>query len=100
MNIQSEKYYLIQKIIELQDTSVVKKIREMLPGETSSDDWYNKLSYSEKESISKGLQDLENENVVSHKEVMASVKRKIALLKYIQLKIAFNFKITNKKYNN
>jgi len=81
MDIQSEKYLLIQQIIELQDTSMIKKIREVLSGETKNDDWYHTLSSSEKKSISKGLQDLENGNIVSHKEVMSSVKSKITSLK-------------------
>ncbi|MGJ8745557.1 hypothetical protein [Polaribacter sp.] len=81
MDIQSEKYLLIQQIIELQDTSTIKKIREVLSRKNSPDDWYNTLSSSEKKSISKGLQDLENGNIVSHKEVMSSVKSKITSLK-------------------
>ena len=81
MNIQSEKDQLIQQITELQDSSVIKKVREFLSKETKNDDWFNSLSSSEKESIKKGLQDLENGNIVSHKEVMASVKSKIASLK-------------------
>ncbi|MGK0413838.1 MAG: putative transcriptional regulator [Polaribacter sp.] len=81
MNIQSEKDQLIQQIMELQDSSVIKKVREFLSKETKNDDWFNSLSSSEKESIKKGLQDLENGNVISHKEVMASVKSKIASLK-------------------
>lgn len=81
MNIQSEKNQLIQQIMELQDSSVIKKVREFLSEETKNDDWFNSLSSSKKESISKGLQDLENGNVVSHKEVMTSVKSKIASLK-------------------
>ena len=50
---------------------------------TKNDDWYHSLSSSEKESITKGLQDLENGNVVSHEDVMTSVKNKIAALKLV-----------------
>ena len=81
MNIQSEKYHLIQQIIELQDSSVIKKVRDFLSKEIKNDDWYSSLSSSEKESITKGLQDLENGNTVSHKDVMAAVKNKITALK-------------------
>jgi predicted transcriptional regulator len=81
MNIQSEKDQLIQQIMELQDSSVIKKVREFLSKETKNNDWFNSLSSSEKESIKKGLQDLENGNVVSHKKVMNSVKNKITSLK-------------------
>lgn len=83
MDIQSEKYNLIQQIVELQDTTVIKKIREVLSRKTSFNDWYNTLSSSEKKSISKGLQDLDDGNIVSHEEVMYSVKRKIASLKQV-----------------
>ncbi|QTE21708.1 hypothetical protein [Polaribacter cellanae] len=81
MNIQSEKYHLIQQIIELQNTTVIKKIREVLSGKTSNNDWHHELSSAEKKSISKGLQDLENGNILSHKEVINAVKSKIASLK-------------------
>lgn len=81
MSIQSEKYHLIQQIIELQDFSLVKKLREFLSKETNTDDWYANLSSDEKNSISKGLQDIENGNVIAHEDVMRSVKEKIASLK-------------------
>ena len=81
MNIQSEKYHLIQQIIELQDSSVIKKVRDFLSKEIKNDDWYSSLSSSEKESITKGLQDIENGNTVSHQDVMTAVKNKITTLK-------------------
>ena len=81
MSIKSEKNQLIQQIMELQDSSVIKKVRDFLSIQTKNDDWYHSLSSSEKESITKGLQDLENGNVVSHENVMTSVKNKIAALK-------------------
>ena len=81
MDIQSEKHHLIQQIIELQDSAVVKKLRDFLSKETKNDDWYHSLSSSEKEAISKGIKDLENGNVVSHIDVMTSVKNKISALK-------------------
>lgn len=83
MSIQSEKNQLIQQIMELQDSSVIKKVRDFLSKQTKNDDWYHSLSSSEKESITKGLQDLENGNVVSHEDVMTSVKNKIAALKLV-----------------
>ena len=46
-----------------------------------NDDWYHSLSNSEKESIAKSLHDLDNGNVVSHEDVMTSVKNKISTLK-------------------
>ncbi|TXD51561.1 MULTISPECIES: hypothetical protein [unclassified Polaribacter] len=81
MNIQIEKNQLIQQIMELQDSSVIKKMRDFLSKETKNNDWYNSLSSSEKESIAKGLKDLDNGNTISHEDVIASVKNKIASLK-------------------
>lgn len=83
MNIQSEKYHLIQQIVQLQDATLIKKIRNFLNRETVNDDWYYKLSSSEKKSISKGLQDLKNGNIISNKEVLSSVKSKITALKEV-----------------
>jgi hypothetical protein len=81
MNIQSEKNQLIQQIMELQDSSVIKKVRDFLSKETKNDDWYNSLSSSEKKSIEISLHDLDNGNIVSHEDVMTSVKNKISTLK-------------------
>ncbi len=67
--------------MELQDSSVVKKMREFLSKETKNNDWYHSLTNSEKESIAKGLQELDNGNVISHEDVMTSVKNKIAAFK-------------------
>jgi hypothetical protein len=81
MNIQSEKNQLIQQIMELKDSSVIKKVRDFLSKETKNDDWYNSLSSSEKKSIELSLHDLDNGNVLSHADVMTSVKNKISALK-------------------
>lgn len=48
---------------------------------TKINDWYHSLSTLEKKSIEQGLQDLDYGNIVSHKDVMTSVKNKIAALK-------------------
>jgi|UPI0003701FF2 predicted transcriptional regulator len=81
MNIQSEKNQLIQQIMELQDSSLIKKMRDFISKETKNNDWYNSLSSSEKESIAKGLKDLDNGNTIPHEDVITSVKNKIASLK-------------------
>ena len=55
----------------------------MIPKDINKYDWYNSLSINEKESISKSMKELKNGNVISHKEVMTSVKSKIVKLKYL-----------------
>ncbi|KGO92873.1 hypothetical protein [Flavobacterium subsaxonicum] len=44
-------------------------------------DWYLSLSDKQKQSIERGLDDVKNGNVISHSEVMQSVKAKIQSLK-------------------
>ena len=46
-----------------------------------SKDWYHELSNSQKESILKGLDDLNNNIVFLHETVMEMAKRKIQNLK-------------------
>jgi len=45
---------------------------------TKTTDWYEVLSEDEKKSIEQGLEDLKNNKVHSHEEVMTESRKKIA----------------------
>ena len=80
MDIQAEKYQLIQQIVNLQDSLTINKIKALL-NTKNSNDWYDELNTSQKESIQKGLKDIEEGNTFTHDEVMSSVRNKIEQLK-------------------
>lgn len=45
---------------------------------TESADWFKNLTETEKKSIEQGLDDLKNNRVHKHEEVMAEAKKKLA----------------------
>ena len=66
MNIHTEKLDLIQWISDLNDTSVLNKLREIKNNYTQSKDWGTSLKKEELESINRGLKDLEEGRIHSH----------------------------------
>jgi hypothetical protein len=70
MNIQSEKLGLIEWIARLNDSAVIEKlIRFRKEYDTHESDWWNEISSLEKESIERGLKDIEEGRIVAHEEV-------------------------------
>jgi len=66
MNIQAEKLGLIAWIARLNDSSVIEKLKRIYEENSQTSDWWNEISILEKESIEKGLKDIEEGNVHSH----------------------------------
>ncbi|WP_445736494.1 hypothetical protein [Mariniflexile sp.] len=66
INIQNAKIDLIQWLTTLEDSSIIKKIMELR--NTENEDWWDKISDAEKESIELGLKDADNGNLKPHSE--------------------------------
>ncbi len=66
MNIQTEKLGLIEWIARLNDSSVIEKLKKIYEENSQSSDWWNEISISEKESIERGLKDIEEGRIHSH----------------------------------
>ena len=66
MNIQAEKLGLIEWIAKLQDSEIIEKLKIIHDNYTKTSDWWDEISIKEKESIKKGLVDIEKGNVHSH----------------------------------
>ncbi|OWK75304.1 hypothetical protein CBW16_05990 [Flavobacteriaceae bacterium JJC] len=66
LNIQNKKLELIQWLSAVEDLSVINKIFEI---KKEKSDWSDELSEVEKESIEKGLKDLDEGKKVPHSEV-------------------------------
>ncbi len=66
MNIQTEKLNLIEWISQLNDTSVIKKLKGIREDYSKSRDWWETLKKEELESINRGQKDFEEGRVHSH----------------------------------
>jgi predicted transcriptional regulator len=66
MNIHIEKLNLIEWISNLNDTSIIEKIKKIRMNYIQSKDWGDTLTKEEIESIEEGLKDLEEGRVHSH----------------------------------
>jgi hypothetical protein len=70
MNISTEKLDIIQRICEIQDNDLIDLIKNIIEiPKTSRSDWWNQITQEEKESINRGLSDLEQGNVYSHDQI-------------------------------
>ena len=70
MNISSEKLDIIQRICEIQDNDLLDIIKNIIdiPNGTKSD-WWDQITPEEKNSINRGLNDLQQGKVHSHDQI-------------------------------
>ena len=70
MNISTEKLDIIQRIIQIQDNDLIDLIKNIIDIPDSSEtDWWNQITQEEKESINRGLNDLQKGKVYSHDQI-------------------------------
>ncbi len=68
MNTFAQKLDLIHWITELNDVSILNRIKS-IKEETNEADWWDSISPKEKASIERGLEDIKKGNIHSHSEV-------------------------------
>ncbi|MCD0468317.1 MULTISPECIES: hypothetical protein [unclassified Flavobacterium] len=68
MDLEARKYQFIQKLVKVEDESVLEKLELIL--NANQNDWFDELSDSEKVEIQIGLDQAEKGEFVSHEEVM------------------------------
>ena len=66
MGLQAEKLSLIEWISNLSNAEVIKKLKKVRDDYHTSEDWGQEISDVEKQSIAKGLKDLDQEKTHSH----------------------------------
>ena len=66
MNIQAEKLGLIEWIAKINDSSIIEKIRKIHDEYSKTPDWWDEISTEDKESIKRGLMDIEEGRIHSH----------------------------------
>jgi hypothetical protein len=69
MDIQAEKLELVQAILNIDDVSVIKKIKNLL--KKREHDWFDDLTDEQQESIKRGLEEADRGELISHEEAMA-----------------------------
>jgi hypothetical protein len=70
MNISTEKLDIIQRIIQIQDNDLIDLIKNIIDIPDSSEtDWWNQITSEEKESINRGLNDLQQGKVYPHDQI-------------------------------
>ena len=73
MDIQLEKYKLMEWLIHLKDESVISKLKTLKSNTTTSSDWADTISDTEQLMIKAGLKDLEKGNTFTHEQVMKEI---------------------------
>ena len=81
MDIQAEKYHLIQQIVNLQDSSIISRLKELLNSQSTTTDWYDELTISQKTAIEKSLKQADNGETIPHSVVKKQIREKIQQLK-------------------
>jgi len=73
MDIQIEKYKLIEWLMNLKDETVISKIKSIKNDSSIHSDWAEGLSETEKLLIEAGLKDLNEKNTFTHEQVMKEI---------------------------
>lgn len=78
MDIQIEKYKLMEWLVNLQDEAIILKLKEV-KNKLSPDSEYATISEAEQLFMEAGLKDIENENTFSHQQVMEEITKTYGL---------------------
>jgi predicted Zn-ribbon and HTH transcriptional regulator len=73
MNIQAEKIELVKMILETDNPSILNSIKKMLKRESKKDFW-DTLPQSQKEDIMKGIEEIENGEIVDYEDFIKKHK--------------------------
>ena len=70
---QAEKYSLIEYIMGIKEASTIAKFKALV--KSSEKDWWNEIAQEEKSEIEQGIKELNNGDVLTHKEVMSNPRK-------------------------
>ena len=73
--IKTEKLNLITWISQLQDISLIKKLKEFKISFEKEEDWYDLLSKTEKEDIEKANQSLREGKGISNEDAQLRIRK-------------------------
>ena len=69
MNIQAEKLEIMKMILETDNSSILGLIKKIFKKDTQLDFW-NTLPHEQKDEILKGIEEIENGEIVDYEEFM------------------------------
>lgn len=69
MDIQSEKYSLIEYVTQIKDMAVVEKLKQFV--KATELDFWDELTESQRQEIKRGMNELDRGEKVDYEEVMA-----------------------------
>jgi hypothetical protein len=73
MNLQAEKLELVRMILDVEDKSILKRIKSLI--ETEEDDFWDELHDDVKAGIEEGIAQLERGEGIPHEEAIKRLKR-------------------------
>lgn len=73
MNIQAEKIELVKMILETDNPNILSSIKRMLKRESKKDFW-DTLPQSQKEDILKGIEEIDNGEIVDYEDFIKKHK--------------------------
>ena len=79
MDIQLEKYKLLEWLINENDEAMILKIKNFKESLSENPDWSYNISETEKLFIEAGLKDIELGNTFTHEEVLREINEKYGL---------------------
>ncbi len=77
MNIEAEKIELLKLILETESEEVIQEVKSVFRRQEA--DFWDSLPDSVKESINRGLEDVEANRVQNHDNVMQEIKARYGL---------------------
>jgi hypothetical protein len=70
MNLSAEKLDIIQRICEIQDSDLIDLIKNIiLVPDIAKSDWWSYASQEEKDSINRGIDDLQQGKIHPHEQI-------------------------------
>ena len=75
MDIQLEKYKLMEWLMNINDESVISKLKHIKSSLTKHSDWDKDISDTEKLLINAGLKDVEQGNTFTHEQIMKEINK-------------------------
>lgn len=75
MDISALKIDLVQKILNMKNTTLLYKIDNILQEEAEKD-WWDQLPQEVRDSIAEGLKDVEEGRTLTHTQVIQEAKQK------------------------
>jgi hypothetical protein len=69
MDLQAEKLSLVQAILDIEDISIIKEVKNLL--KKKEHDWFDDLSEDQQQAVMRSLEKLDRGEGIPHEEAMA-----------------------------